>query len=125
MKRRLIVTSAACLVLILGGFLAICAAIGSGVRSVSAEAVQEQPGDQVLALMAYVESEKHSLRERNHAVWALGQLGDPRALSVLNRYFTGAPCDHEHTLCQYELSKAIRLCKGGTNITALFWRGRS
>ena len=124
MKRRLIVTSAVCLVLILGGFLAICAAIGSGVRSISAEAVQEQPGDQVLALMAYVESEKHSLSERNHAVWALGHLGDPRALSVLNRYFTGAPCDHEHALCQYELSKAIRLCKGGTNITALFWRGR-
>jgi len=123
MRGRLIAISTVCIVLMLAGFVAICSAIGSGVRSVSAEAVQELPGDQIPALMTYVESPKHSFRERNRAVWALGQLGDPRALPVLNRYFTGAPCDHEHALCQYELSKAIRLCKGGTNITAFFWRG--
>jgi hypothetical protein len=107
-----------------GGFFAICSAIGSGVRTVSAEALQEQTGDNVLALIAYVESEKHTLKERNRAVWALGQLGDPRALTVLKKYYTGPPCDHEHALCQKELSKAINLCKGGTNITAIFWRNK-
>ena len=106
----------------LAGFFAICSAIGSGVRSVSTEALEGQSGDRVLALIAFVESEKHPLKERNRAVWALGRLGDPRALPVLEKYYTGAPCDHEHALCQGELSKAIRLCKGGTNITAFFWR---
>lgn len=108
--------------LMFAGFLAICSVIGSGVRNISAEALHEQPGDRVLALMTYVESQEHSLRDRNRAVWALGQLGDRRALPVLERYYTGGPCDHERFLCQHELKKAIDLCKGGTNISAWFWR---
>ncbi len=108
--------------LVFAGFLALCSAIGSAVRNISAEALQERSGDRVLALMTYVGSNKHSLRERNHAVWALGQLGDRRALEVLEKYYTGGPCDHKHALCQKELQKAIDLCKGGTNISAYFWR---
>jgi hypothetical protein len=98
--------------------------IGSGVRSISAEALQHHPGDRVPALMAYVESDEHSLADRNRAVWALGQLGDPGALPVLQKHWTGRPCDHEHELCQKELEKAITLCRGGKNVTAIFWRGR-
>jgi hypothetical protein len=108
--------------LLFAGFLAVCGAIGSGVRNISAEALREQPGDRVLALMMYVESEEHLLQDRNHAVWALGQLGDPRALPVLEKYYTGVSCDHSRFLCQKELKKAIEACKGGFNITAYFWR---
>jgi hypothetical protein len=53
--------------------------IRSGVDEVTALALQEQPGDLVLSLMAYVES-AHPWRDRNRAVWALGRIGDPRAL---------------------------------------------
>jgi hypothetical protein len=72
------------------------------------------PGDDVAALMAYVQSESHSLRDRNYAVWALGQARDARALPLLERYYTGQPCDHSRYLCQGELAKAIKLCQDPT-----------
>lgn len=96
--------------------------IGSGVHAASEAALLDQPGDRVPALMAYIESPKHSLRERNRAVWALGQLGDARALPVLEKHFTDRECEHARVLCQHELRKAIRLCRGATNISAFLWR---
>ena len=79
-----------------------------------AQAAHAHPGDDVAALLDYVQSERHTLRNRNHAVWALGQARDARALPVLERLYTGTPCDHERYLCQGELAKAIKLCKGQT-----------
>jgi hypothetical protein len=71
------------------------------------------PGDDVKALLEYVQSDTHSLRKRNLVVWALGQARDNRALPVLEGYYTGEKCDHDRTLCQGELAKAIKLCKEG------------
>lgn len=96
--------------------------IESGVHAAGEAALLERPGDRVPALMAYVESPAHSLRERNRAVWALGQLGDARALPVLEKHFTGRQCEHGRALCQHELRKAIRLCRGNTNMLAFIWR---
>jgi hypothetical protein len=96
--------------------------IESGVHAASEVALHDQQGDGVLALMAYVESPTRSLRARNRAVWALGQLGDARALPVLEKHLTGGDCDHDRVLCQHELRKALRLCRGGTNISAWIWR---
>lgn len=31
---------------------------------------------------------------------------------ALKSVYTGAPCDHDKYLCQYELGKAIKLCGG-------------
>ena len=104
------------LVLIAALWLGSSWAIGSGVRAASDAALLEQPGDRVLALMAYVDSPKHTLRERNRAVWALGRLGDARALPALERHVTGRDCEHDRALCQYELRKAIRLCRGATSL---------
>lgn len=78
-------------------------------REMGTAAMKEFPGDRVEALVATVQSERHTLTERNHAVWALGQMRDPRALPVLKHYYTGKPCDHARYLCQYELKKAIDL----------------
>jgi hypothetical protein len=80
----------------------------------TAQAAHPHPGDHVAALLEYVQDEGHSLAQRNHAVWALGQARDRRALPVLETHLTGGPCDHAHHLCQYELSKAIALCRGET-----------
>lgn len=96
--------------------------IESGVHAASDAALAERPGDRVPALMAYVESPAHPLSDRNRAVWALGQLGDARALPVLERHFTDRECEHDRALCQHELRKAIRLCRGATNISAFIWR---
>ena len=74
-------------------------------------AQREFEGDEVQALMALVQSERHSLSERNQAVWALGQLRDARALSVLEKYYYGGPCNHARFICQRELEKAIDGCR--------------
>lgn len=79
----------------------------------------------VEALMETLENEEESLRERNNAIWALGQLGDRRALGVLKKYYTGVIPDREpydETLSQYEMKKAIGLLDGGFNATAWVWR---
>jgi hypothetical protein len=83
--------------------------------------MQEHPGDRVEALMAYASSQDHTLRERNRAVWALGLIGDKRALPLLEKYRTGRPCDHNTTLCQGEIGKAISKCKGNTGKWSRFW----
>jgi len=77
-----------------------------------AQAAHPHPGDDIAALLAFARSPSHSLRQRNHAVWALGQARDPRALPFLESCYTGAPCDHERGLCQHELAKAIACCRG-------------
>jgi HEAT repeat protein len=95
-----------------GGALALVhALIQEGVQEVSAIALEARPGDPVLSLIAYVESSSRSLPARNRAVWVLGRLGDPRALPVLEKQYTGEACDHGRLLCQRELRKAIALCR--------------
>jgi len=120
--KRIAAGAALVVILLLGASIAVGLSIGSGVREASAAAVDEYGGSRVDALMAVVASPEHSLTERNRAVWALGQLGDPRALPTLERYQTGAPCDHARFICQHELDKAIRACRGSTNVTAFLWR---
>ncbi len=81
--------------------------------------------DCVDGLMMMLDDEKQGYHTRNHAIWALGQFGDKRALPVLNKYFTGNIPEREPldgTISQYELKKAIGLASGGLNITAWAWR---
>ena len=117
-KRVLVYGILSCLVLLFIIYGIVCWDIRSSVKAICAEATQEYAGDRVEALIAYVNSESHSLRDRNHVVWALGQIGDRRALPVLEGIYTGRSCNHDKSLCQRELQKAIKLCKGGLNLTA-------
>jgi len=102
-----------CVVLCVGavGFLRLQIQSGLNHWCRTAQAAHPHPGDPIAALLDYVQSDAHSLRERNYAVWALGQARDVRALPVLENYVTGGPCDHACCLCQHELSKAVALCK--------------
>jgi len=85
----------------------------SEIAGIADAAMAAQPGaDRVEALLAVVDSEAYKLAERNRAVWTLGVIGNPRALSVLEKHYTGEPCNHERYLCQYELRKAILKCRG-------------
>src|SRR4030042_2030169 len=117
-KKILVYGPLICFTLVFIVYLWACFDIRSGVKKISAEATQQHPGDRIEALIAYVNSEDHILRKRNLAVWALGQIGDERALPVLSRFYTARPCDHDNCLCQRELQKAIKLCDGGFNATA-------
>jgi len=106
----------------LAAFVLVSLWIGTDVRAIATTATQHHQGDHVEALMQFVEDTSHSVRDRNRAVWALGQLGDQRALPVLRKHYSGRPCDHATMLCQHELDKAIKLLDGCVNATALVWR---
>lgn len=96
-----------------GGLASLAWWIQGEAHEVAARSMREFPGDEVISLIALVESPEHGLAERNRAVWALGQLADPRAAPLLERLHTGEPCDHATRLCQYELEKAVARCRGG------------
>jgi hypothetical protein len=106
---RHIIRVFAALVIVLFAMVAVAELlIGSGVRCFSQTAQAHFPGRRVDALMAMVECESCSLKDRNHAVWALGQLDDSRARPVLEKYYSGAKCDHRRCLCQDTLQIALR-----------------
>ena len=96
--------------------------IGNEVEMAVHKAKSLFPGDQIESLISVVESEEISLDERNKAVWALGQLGSEKALPILHKYAYDSVCDHERRLCGEELQKAINLCEGGKNYSAIIWR---
>ena len=106
------------LVLYLGASLMI----GRGINSTSQSAMAQFDGDRIEALIALVDCENCPLEDRNHAVWALGQLKDRRALPILYKYRTGMPCDHSRQICQYEISKAIRWTEGNSYMLPQIWR---
>ena len=91
-------------------------------------ATKKYPGDKVEALMMSVETEEygydaHRYKTNNHVFWALGQLGDKRALPFLRKLSTGEPCDHETNLCQGEIQEAIqKLERNGFNLPKFLWR---
>ncbi len=96
--------------------------IGRQVREMVSVAQASESGDPISALLSVLKSSAFSLSEKNSAVWALGQLGSPRALETLEAMHIGEECEHSQGLCQYELEKAIELCQGGANPGALIWR---
>jgi len=100
----------------------MCLAIGAGVDDLLERAHGSYSGDDTAALVAMMSSGDTPLKDRNLAIWALGQLGDTRATASLEKLLTGEPCNHDLAICQRELKKAIRGCRGGINITRWAWK---
>ena len=106
-------------------FVILCTLIGFDVKTHCRDAKSEYSGTCVDALILLLQDENKSFKSRNSAIWALGQMGESRALSVLQSFYTGNIPQREplnKVISQYELKKAIKLTSGGTNITAIFWR---
>jgi len=102
-----------------------CTWIGFEIKTLCQNAKWEYSGDCVEALAMQLEDEHQGFRTRNHAIWALGQLGNTRSFPVLQKYYTGTIPDREpldKTISQYELKKAVNLTNGGFNISAFIWR---
>jgi len=107
-------------------FFVSCFWIGYRVKSQCQNAKLKYGNDCVEALINQFKNENEGFRERNNAIWALGQIGNSQALSVLQNYYTGNVPDREpldEMISQYELKKAINLINGGINISAFVWRG--
>lgn len=106
-------------------FVVACTWIGYEVKNACKQAQTEYTGDCIEALSQVVGDSSKPYRQRNSAIWSLGQLGDARALSALQSEYTGNIPDREpidQTISQYELKKAINLVNGGVNISAIIWR---
>ena len=103
-------------------FVVSCISIGTGVQEIIDEAQDIRPGSRIDSLIHFMESEDLSSARRNRAVWALGQLGDARALPSLKKHYQNERGHPGRTLSRHELKKAIKLCEGGWNITAWTWR---
>ena len=107
-------------------FVIISVWIGYDVKQQCLDARREyDTQDCVEALITLLDDDHRGFRVRNHAIWALGQLGDIRALPTLQKYYTGNIPEREpldKTISQYELKKAVNLAAGGFNMTAVFWR---
>jgi hypothetical protein len=121
MKPRVIkiVIGVSVVCLLLGG-AALAAIVWDIHRSVQeccgiAQRAHPHPGDDVTALIDLMNSDSHSLRGRNLAIWTLGRLRESKALPALTAVYTGEQCNHDKNLCQYELEKAIKRCGGIPN----------
>ena len=107
-------------------FVTTCVWIGFDVKRQCRDAKSEYGQEKCVdALILLLNDEDRGFSARNSAIWALGQLGDIKALPVLESYYTGNIPEKEpldKVISQYELKKAINLARGGTNLTAVFWR---
>jgi len=103
-------------------YLGVSIMIGWGINKESRSAMARFSGDRIEALMALADCQDCRLEDRNHAVWALGQLRDKRALQIFYKYRTGKPCNHLQQICQYEISKAIRWTEGNSYMLPQIWR---
>ena len=98
-------------------------------KNICEEATKNYTGDKVEVLMMSLETDTYGLdtqlyKKNNRIVWALGQLGDKRALPFLNNLATGKPCDHKTNLCQGEIQEAIRKLEADKfNLPKFLWRG--
>jgi len=88
-KRFVIVFSLALLVLTALTLAADGLIIGSSVRRFSRMAQSQFPGNRTEALITLVKCQTCNMRDRNNAVWALGQLDDQAALPVLESCYSG------------------------------------
>ena len=98
-----------------------CWILFSEVKEVCDKAVQEFKGDTIESLTELLHSDKYGYEEKNDAIWALGQIEDPKALPVLERFYTGIPCEkpcrRDQSICQYEVRKALKTCRGAFSVT--------
>ena len=109
----------------LGLYAAGARMIFKSVKHFSEDAVSVYGGDHVGALIAMVEDEDALFEKRNSAIWALGQIGDERALPALIQLDTSErqepPYDSTKYIVQYTVEKSIKQIKG---FTATKWMYR-
>ena len=79
-------------------------------------ATSQYQEDCVDSLVLVLESEDVSIKQKNDAVWALGQIADKRSLPILKKLYTGNIPEREpldKVISQYELKKSIHWIETG------------
>lgn len=73
--------------------------------------MQNYPGGFDQALISQALNPNEDPEKRTRAVWALGMLEICSANNTLQTLVTDKACDHETSICQYELKKALEKTK--------------
>jgi hypothetical protein len=68
--------------------------------------------DKVESLLLLLDSDRHSSKEKNDAIWALGVLKDERALNKLESLMTEEKSGKAEKYCRREIEKSIEKIKG-------------
>ena len=114
--RILLILFGAVILLILAFIATIYIIIFMEVRKVCGRAINEYKKDCVDSLILVLNSPDKTFKEKNDAIWSLGQIADTRALPVLKSLQTGQMPDREpldKTISQYEIKKAIHWIEDG------------
>ena len=78
------------------------------------------PGDKIQALINVAKNQNACTKDRSRALWALGQLGDKKALPYLIENFSGI---EETDICIYEAQFAIEKIQNESfNLPGFLWR---
>lgn len=117
MKKIILAIMIIGVMIFLGGLLSIYRTV-----SKTCDLAKEKHGGKCQeALVKVLEDEKASPKEKNDAIWALGQLAEPESLAALEKIYSGKVPEGREPLdevvSQYEIEKAIRWCKNG-NMTS-------
>jgi hypothetical protein len=128
-KKRIILAGLATfLVMVLILFSIALWVIYKDVRSTCTAATDSYGGSCITALVTTIESEAEPFKKRNQAIWALGQIGDKRAIPVLKKLYTGEaiekPCNTAKKICQYGVKKALEQCEGKFSLTRWMFRSK-
>lgn len=120
MKKKIklvIVSSFAILILLL---LIVTYVVEKEVQETCKKAVSVYPGDKIQALINVSKNESSCTKDKSMALWALGQLGDKKALAYLVENFEGK---EESNVCVYEAQKAIEKIENESfNLPGFLWR---
>lgn len=120
-KRRIFIATA--ISLFVFTFLVIFSfhSIYQNVSDISIEAKNEFGLDTVESLMAVIKSKRSSFKEKNNAIFALGQIGDKRALPILIQLDTDEiqekPWDSSKYIVQYKVEKATEQVNSSFSLT--------
>ena len=110
-----------CLVVFASAFAWSLGTIYDRVESIRNLAGERYGGDKVFALLSLAGDEQAPFKLRNEACWALGQLGDARALPVLQKLDTdedqAKPWNGDGAIVQYTVEKAIRQINSDFSLT--------
>ena len=110
-KKALACTLISCLLIVLLFLATARHMIVQGLDAAISRAQTAQPdsANKIAALVNYVKSDNHSLKNRNSAVWALGQLRDGQALETLKELvqFMDSPIADPAIIPSYLVAKQI------------------
>lgn len=115
------------LAIIVGFIVIIYLMLFYEVRRVCVKAEAEFKSSCIESLIKVLDSNEKSVKEKNDAIWVLGQLADKRGLSALEKLYTGQIPEREpldKVISQYELKKAIHWTEGGNWTSWMYFNYR-